>query len=189
MRNVLKGIALGTVVLALCATAALAEGPGYRYVEGGYLNVDVDDLNGSGDNYFLGGSFGGEWWHVNGTYTSGDLADDVELQIWDIAVGWHGLLGDKADVVAEAAYVDQEIEFSSGSDNDTGYRVTGGVRWVPFKLLELDGFVNYGDVSDSDVSYEARAIINIWRLGFGAAFEKFDDSDQWNAFVRFNFGR
>ena len=35
----------------------------------------------------------------------------------------------------------------------------------------------------------ARGIINIWRLGFGASYEWLDDATQWNAFVRFNFGR
>ena len=94
------------------------------------------------------------------------------------------------ETVGEAYYVEQSIDPPGPSIDDTGYRVTGGVRWVPFKLLELDGFANYNDVTDkSDTSWEGRAIINIWRLGFGADYEKFDTSDQWNAFVRFNFGR
>ena len=56
MKSSLKRIVLGLAVLVLCAGPALAanEGPNWRYVEGGYLNVDTDDLSGSGDNYFLG---------------------------------------------------------------------------------------------------------------------------------------
>ena len=185
-----KGLVFGIIVLVLGAIPALAEEPGYKYVEGGYLSVNVDDLDSSGDNYFLGGSFGGSWWHLNAYYSSGDLGPDYEQNLWRIGFGWHGLLGDKADVIGEADYVDQSIDGPGSNDSETGYRLVGGVRWVPFKLLELDGFANYNDIgSESDLSYEARGILNIWRLGFGAAYEKFDASDQWNAFVRFNFGR
>jgi hypothetical protein len=185
-----KGLIFGIILLALGALPALAEEPNYKYVEGGYLSVDVDDLESSGDNYFLGGSMGGKWWHINGYYSSGDLGPDYQQNLWRIGLGWHGLLGDKADVIGEADYVDQSIDGPGPTDSETGYRLVGGVRWVPIKLFELDGFANYNDVgSESDLSYEARGIVNIWRLGFGAAYEKFDASDQWNAFVRFNFGR
>jgi len=191
MTIVSRLLVVGTVALALGAAPALAKGePDYKYVEGGYLSVDVNDLDGSGDNYFVDGSFGGKWWHFNGYYSNGDLGPDYSQDLWRVGFGWHGLLGDKADVIGEADYVDQSIDGPGSNDSDTGYRIVGGVRWVPFKLLELDGFVNYNDVgSGSDLSYEARGIINIWRLGFGAAYEKFDQADQWNAFVRFNFGR
>jgi len=190
MRVLSRMLVIGTVVLALGAVPALADPPDYKYLEGGYLSVDVDDLDDSGDNYFLGGSFGGDWWHIPVYYASGDLGPDYSQDLWRIGFGWHGLLGDKADVIGEADYVDQSVNGPGFDDSETGYRVVGGIRWVPFDLLELDGFVNYNDVgSESDLSYEARGIINIWRLGFGAAYEKFDEADQWNAFVRFNFGR
>lgn len=190
MRNSLKSIVFAVAVLTLPTAAALAEEPAWTYVEGGYLSVDVDNLSDSGDNYFLGGSFGGSWWHFIGYFSSGDLGPGAEQDLWRVGFGWHGMLGDKADVVGEAYYVDQSIDTSASSDSETGYRLSGGVRWVPIKLFEMDGFVNYNDVgSNSDMSYEARAIVNVWRLGFGASYEKFDDADQWNAFVRFNFGR
>jgi hypothetical protein len=189
MRSIRSKLILVIAVLTLGALPVLAAEPNYRYVEGGYLSVDVDDLDGSGDNYFLGGSFGGSWWHIPVYYAKGDLGPDFEQTTWRVGFGWHGLLGDKADVIGEADYVDQSIDGPGPDDSDTGYRLVGGVRWVPFALLELDGFANYNDVgSESDISWEARGIINIWRLGFGADYEKFDDSDQWNAFIRFNFG-
>lgn len=184
-------LVIGLALLAAGALPALAEGPNYRYVEGGYLSVDVNDLDGSGDNYFVGGSFGGKWWHIPAYYANGNLGPDYDQSLWRVGFGWHGLLGDKADVIGQAEYVSQTIDApGASSDTETGYRLVGGVRWVPFKLLELDGFANYNDIgSESDVSWEGRAIVNIWRLGFGGAYEKFDNSDQWNAFVRFNFGR
>ena len=133
MRSTLKGILLGLAVLVLCAGPALAanEGPNWRYVEGGYLNIDDDDLSDAGDNWFLGGAFGGEWWHFIGYFSDGELGSNVDLTTWRVGFGWHGLLGDKADVVGEGYYVDQEIDTGGSSDSDTGWRATGGVRWQP----------------------------------------------------------
>jgi hypothetical protein len=182
--------ALALVLVPHAALATDDEKPNYRYVEGGYLNVNTDDLDKSGDNYFVGGAWGWKHFHVIGYWSSGDAGPDVSLDYWRVGVGWHGLLGDKADVVGELYHVEQTLDPPGPNESDTGYRVTGGVRWVPWKILELDGFANYNDVTDkSDTSWEARAIINVWRLGFGADYEKFDHSDQWNGFVRFNFGR
>ena len=192
MRVAVTGIALGIVLLALAATPARADGPVYGYVEGGYLNVDTDDLSESGDNYFLGASFGlGDHFHIIGQLADGELGPDVDLTTWRVGFGWHGLLGDQADVVGEAYYVDQTVDApGSSSESDNGYRLTAGVRWAPIKLFEADGFAHFNDVGDeSDTSWEARGIIFIWRLGFGASYEKFDEADQWNGFVRFNFGR
>lgn len=36
--------------------------------------------------------------------------------------------------------------------------------------------------------FEARAIVNVWRMGFGASYEFSDDYNHWNVFARFNFG-
>ena len=35
---------------------------------------------------------------------------------------------------------------------------------------------------------ERDGVFNIWRIGLGASYEKFDDLDQYNGFVRFIFG-
>jgi len=192
MRLSVTGITFGIAVLALSAVPVRAEEPNYSYVEGGYLNVNTDDLPDSGDNYFLGASFGlGKHFHVLGQFANGELGPDVDLTTWRAGFGWHGLLGDKADVVGEASYVDQTVDApGSSSESDNGYRLTAGVRWVPIKMFEADGFAHYNSIGDeSDTSWEARGILNIWRLGFGASYEKFDNADQWNGFVRFNFGR
>jgi hypothetical protein len=184
----LSGLVAGT----LGAVPARAEAPNYSYVEAGYLNVNEDDLSGSGDNWFAGGAIGlGKHFHAIGFYTNGDLGTDVSQTYWRAGLGWHGLLGEKADIVAEAYYVDQTVDGPGPSNSDTGYRVTGGIRWLPIKFFELDGFANFNDVQSdhTDTTWEARAIINIWRLGFGGDYEKFDTADQWNAFVRFNFGK
>ena len=189
MRILVRSLLVCVAAIVLSSATARAEEPKWKYVEAGYLSVDVDSLSDSGDNWFVGGAWGFGHFHVIGQYSNGELGPNTDQDQWRLGFGWHGGLGDKADIVGEAYWVDQSVDSPGSNTSDSGYRLTGGVRWLPIKMFELDGFVNYNDVTDSDTSWEARAIVNVWKLGFGAAYEKFDDADQWNAFVRFNFGR
>jgi hypothetical protein len=188
-----------TVALCLPA-AALAVGPNYSFVEAGYIDVDVDvdtvDLDGiddSGDGWFVGGSFGSKRWHIFGEYQEGDLgsgASKLDQERWFVGAGWHGLLGERADLVVEVAYLDVGFDVGDSKVSDDGFRGSAGVRWVPVKLFELNGFYNYADLSDlrtADESWEVNAILNIWRIGLGLGYEEFDDTEDLRAFVRFNF--
>jgi len=185
-------------LLALPGAAALADNhPQWTFVEGGYLGVDVDNLDGSGSNWFLGGSFGlGKSWHVLADYTDGELGDTVDQTMWRIGGGFGGGLGKRADIVAELFYIDQET-VSSGplgtKVSDDGWGATVGVRWRIIKLFEVDGFINYSDlgVFGDQIGYELRGILNIWRIGFGVSYQvidaDFSDVAEYNGFVRFNF--
>lgn len=121
-----KALVFGMVLLALSVLPArAADGPVWTYAEAGYLSVDVDNLSDSGDNYFLGASFGLGWFHANGYVTKGDLGPDIEQELWRIGVGWHGLLGERADLLAEAAYIDFSVDDPGPVDGDeTGRSAT-----------------------------------------------------------------
>jgi hypothetical protein len=186
MRCMFRTVAIAGL-LALASSAALAQAPGYGYIEGGYLNVNPDNFSGSGNNYYLEASKGlFKNFQVSGRYMSGDYADNVNLSFWRFAAGWHGMLGEKGDVVAEATWTKQEVEDSS----DDGVGVTAGVRWRFIKMFEADGFVHWTDYSEAAKdSYEVRGIFYVWRLGLGAAAETSSDDKRYNAFVRFTFGK
>ena len=185
MSRPLRAILFVTIMAVLSCPLVLAGPPQWTYLEAGFLNVDPDDLE-AGDSAFAGASLGFlKNFHVNGRYVDGDYTNDASLTYWQFGAGWHGGLGEKADLVAEARWVDTEIEdFSSD-----GMGLTGGVRWKPVEFFELDGFVNWVDYDDDSVdSYEVRAIFDVWRIGIGAAAELESDVNQYSAFVRFNFG-
>jgi len=174
-------------LMVLAGSTAFAQAPNYGYIEGGYLNVDPDNFDDSGNAWYAEGSMGlFRNFHVYGRYLSGDYADNVDLSLWKFGAGWHGALGEKGDIVADVTWTDQEIE----NESDDGVGVTAGVRWRFIKWFEADGFVHwtdYGDAGSTD-SYEARAIFDFWRIGIGAAAELSSDDTRYNAFVRFNFG-
>jgi hypothetical protein len=199
-RTKIAAACLCMTTLALLGGATLAADekyPQWTYVEGGYLAVDVDNLSESGDNYFLGGSFGiGKNFHLIGSYTDGDLSDTVDQTTWRLGGGWNGGLGEKMDLVGELYWVDNETESSgpvSVTVSDDGYGATFGVRWRIIPLFELDGFLNYTDldIAGDQTGWEARGILNIWKIGIGASYQIIDadnsDADQYNVFARFNF--
>lgn len=160
----------------------------WTYAEGGYNNVDIDSINDDGNGWFLGGSFGMKNFHFFGRYTDSSTDQtSTDVKHWFAGAGWHGMLGDSADVLGELAYSHGEV----GSVDDNGYFVRGGVRWRPIGLFEMGGFVRYEDLGDldSNMVYEANVMIHFWRIGLGASYETQDDADTYNIFARFNFGR
>jgi hypothetical protein len=183
-------IAIAGVVFAVASMAQAAEPP-WIYVEGGYLVNDPDlegiDSSETGDNWFVGGMGGGKMWHVFVDYQQGDFVDGVDNKNWKLGVGWHGLLGERADLVADGAYLKNDEPF-----DDSGWQARIGVRWRIIKLVEVAGFVSYVDFSDldSDTVGELQALLYVWRIGIGLSYEGGGDvADQYGAFLRFNFGK
>jgi len=184
--HVWKVAAVCIVFLSASMAAHAAEVP-WTYVEAGYLNNDPEEIDGSGDNWFLGGAFGGKMWHVFAEYQQGDFVENIDNKNWKLGAGWHGLLGERADLLAELAYLQNMDPF-----DEDGFGATVGVRWRIIKMFEVDGFVNYVDFGDlgDDTTGELRAILYVWRIGIGASYEGAGDlADQYTAFVRFNFGK
>jgi len=165
-----------TAMILLASLPALAQSPHYTYVEAGWLQVDPDGSS-SEDGWFAGGSVGVASFQFFAEY--GDLGD---AEVWQAGGGWHGILGERADLVAEAAFIDL--------DSEDGFKVTGGVRWMITQRLEVNGFVNYLDVgSDDDTSIEVNGIWNLAkRFAVGAGYEAGDELNWIRAFVRFNLG-
>jgi hypothetical protein len=115
------------VVAALCVSTLTpaADGdkpkPKWSYVEAGYMDFNPD--NGLSDNgWFGGGSAGIAMFHVFAEY------DDIgDYTFWNAGFGWHGLLGDPADLYFQAQWNDVQVDSSNVSDD--GYEVSAGVRW------------------------------------------------------------
>lgn len=191
-----------SVVCALAALALLGPGatraqqpPHYTYVEGGYTDVDRGDLPfDSGDGWYAGGSLRLKGFHLFAEYSKRSLDQagggaSLEQKQWLAGLGWHGLMGPSADLVVEAAYVDNAIAFSMQDRDDTGYFGQLGLRWRFARFLEVDGFYRYLDIADDTQSlYLFDAIAWIKNFGIGVAWEKQDAADSYNFFLRFNIG-
>ncbi len=174
------------VVIGACIVMALilasisgaeAASPRYKYIEGGWLKVDPDQI-GSENGFFFGGMFDLRSFHFFGEY-----GDPGDFEVWQAGGGWHGLLGERLDLVLQASFIDYDF--------DDGLRLSAGIRWMLLEQLEVNGFVHYTDL---DIDEQTSVAVNgIWdlspRFGVGGGIEIGDDVDTARAFARFNLGR
>ena len=175
---------LGVVLAA--GTVSAQEAPRWGYVEAGLIDFDPDD-GVSDDGLFAGVSFSVlRMFHLIAEY------DDVgDYAFWNAGVGWHGLLPEQADLFAEIAWQDIEVDTGAGDVSDDGYRLAGGVRWMLGDRFELKGTVARVDFdAGSDTTFEAEGLFFLLdnKLGLGASYET-GDADTLRAFGRWNFGR
>ena len=159
--------------LTLLPGLALAQSsPRWTFVEGGAIRVDPDDL--SADNgWYVGASVGIKSFHIIGEF------DGLDFNRWELGGGWHGLLGKKADLVAEGTYLDADI--------DDGFRLSVGVRWMVLDPLEISFYVNHTNLDLTDAT--ALEINAIWTfdkiVGVGGGIEYGDEGNTGRLFVRF----
>jgi hypothetical protein len=174
--------------LLLIPGMALAQGesPKWSYVEGGFIDFDPDEGL-SDDGWFAGGSIG----IFKNFHLMAEYQDVGEYTFWNAGGGWHGLLGDKADLFGQILWANVEVD-DSDVDED-GYDLQAGVRWKLAKWFELLGQVNwvdYGEEAGDDTTVEVGALFTFLddRMGVGARYET-GDADTARAFFRFNFGK
>lgn len=169
-------ILLVAVVVFLAGTAQ-AQTVNWKYVEGGWGTFDPDQSS-SDDGWFVGGAvdLGKVPIHLFADFA------DFGLDIYQVGGGWHGLLGEKADLFADGAFYDADIQ--------DGFKVRFGVRWMLSKRLELNGNLAWTDLDFSDnKSITANAIFDLTaRFGIGGGIEWGDNWKIARLYARFNFG-
>jgi len=131
MKKTLIALAL-VAVLPLSATAAQRS---YSYIEGNYAKVD-----GGADGFGIRGSiaFADTRFYALGQHQN--FSDrGLDLNIWELGVGYALAIGNSADLITELAYVDADIA--------DGHRVSVGLRNSFTRNVEGLFKVNYHDVS------------------------------------------
>ncbi|HZH43509.1 MAG TPA: outer membrane beta-barrel protein [Lysobacter sp.] len=145
------------LALAAAPFAASAADLSYTYVEGGYTRLDTDED--AGDFEFDGGQIRGsvaiaDAFYLHGSYgrVSEDvLGTDVDVDDAQIGVGYRLAMGERADFIAELAYVRQEVDIDGfGDETIDGGRASVGVRGAINDRLEGYAKVNYVDGGDFD---------------------------------------
>lgn len=186
----MKKFPLVLAILFVCGVASAQDKPApkWTYIEAGFIDFSPDE-GVSDDGLFAGGSIGLlKMLHVFAEY------DDVgDYTFWNAGIGWHGMLGEPADLFAQVQWNDVEFDSESGDASDDGYEVGVGVRWKVIKWLELKGEVDWADYDQSgdDVGYQVGALFSFLgdRLGVGANYEIVDSNDTLRAFARWSFGK
>ncbi len=150
----------------------------WKYAEGGWATLDPDGGSRE-DGWFVGGS--GDLGKLP-LHIFGEFSDLGPIDVWQLGIGWHGLFGERADLFADGAFYDADL--------DDGFRVRFGVRWMVTKRLELNGFLSWLELDFGDnKSVAANAIFDFTkRFGVGGGIEAGDEFNSGRVFARFNFG-
>jgi hypothetical protein len=187
MMNVLKTVrVLSLWVLSLGllgATAAHAQSSdfSYTYLEGGYLNVDLDNPNADGDGLFLGGSvLVADTIILSADFDYVDFNRGIDIRTIELGVGVPLPLAPGFDIVVEGGYLDASVDTPFGNFDDDGFFAGALARWMVNDQVELNGGLKYVDLDESgdDVVVHIGGLVNVRpNLAVLAGVDFADDTD------------
>jgi len=209
-----KGLRIATVMagcLMLCL-GAHAEAPKYSFAEISYFIVDEDHEEfDTGAGAGIAGSYGFDNFQVFGSwgvstldykYGSPSMTESIDFTQWNFGGGWHGLLGEPADLVVDFGYLNANVSGDIDADEKTrlqGFFADIGIRWRIVKFFEVNAFYTYAALDDplgTSSKYELNALGYIGRVVVGLGYDlrdwEHDDIGDWSVatvFVRYNFGK
>lgn len=195
-------LSLVAAALALTPIAATqAEGIGYNYVDLGYVTTEIDGVRKDLDGFVLRGSLEvADDWFVYGRYIDQGVefaGVDVDLERFSVGGGYAWSFAENMDLFGKVGYTQVELGLSGGglghaSEDDDGYELAVGIRARPVAPLELEGSINYIDLSDSgdDTSLGVAALWYIAdHLALGVEGEFADEEDTYGIGFRWEFGK
>jgi hypothetical protein len=192
------------LVSALAASAAFvpclaqAEGLSYSYADLAYVSTDIDRFDEDVDGFALRGSIE----VVDKLFVFANYADqgttvfgnDLDVETYAIGVGYAWPVGQALDLYGKVGYVSAEADVGGfGNADDDGYSLGVGLRGraITIDQLELEGSLNYVDLSDSGddttLGLGARWYFTK-QFAVGVEGEFGDDANTYGVGVRWDFG-
>lgn len=146
----MKRSLLALALVAIAPFAAQADDKlSYTYVEGGYTNIQGDNgLDGDGFGVRGAFEFGESGFYGLAGFNKVEADDfDIDVDSYEVGVGYGHDLSDNLDLISELAYVNSEVDGFSDVD---GYRASVGLRGSFSDSFEGLIKANYIDGSDFD---------------------------------------
>ena len=184
-------LSLLTILLAFSAAASADEFT-YSWLQAGYGKVDFDDIDVDGDGLVFSGSCEiNDEFFIFGGYSQTDLDFGIDTSIWGAGFGYNTSIAENADLFATVSYEYVEVDVPGfGSEDENGFGIGVGMRFLPAPSVELNGSINYVDVGEDDTVLALAGLYNFnpqFSVGLGGAFS--DDATSWTLFGRWYFGR
>jgi opacity protein-like surface antigen len=170
-------------ILALTSAALAAPGAAlaefnYNYLEGSYVDAEIDDSSISGDGLRIEGSTEvGDTFFIRASYADYDFDFNIGASVFEIGGGYFHTLNETLDFIAVGQYVQVEVN----DVDDDGLGIGGGVRTRFSDSLEADAVLHWVDLDDSGsdtyVDLRGRYYFNSQfavSLGFALGSDSFD---------------
>lgn len=186
---VASGLLAGLPVLT-----AQAQDLSYTYAELAYVQTDLDGIGKDLEGFALRGSYE----VVDNVFLYARYVDqsvstagrDFDVKQYGLGAGLAWSFAQNMDIYGRVGYVEAEFDGPGFGGDDDGYELGVGIRARPIELLELEGAVNYVDLSDSgdDTSF---GLAGRWfitdALALGVEAEFADDADTYGVGFRWQF--
>jgi hypothetical protein len=204
----------------MLSLGAYAEAPKYSYAEisYGFFDLPDDDEFDKGAGGAIAGSYGFDSFQIFGQWGTSSLdfmeevspglteTSSLDIDEWFLGGGWHGTLGEPADLVIDFGYLNTKFGGDLDTDEKTrlgGYFADIGFRWRIVKVFEINAFATYANLDNpigASTIYELNALGYIGRVVVGVGYAQrdwqrddvFEEDAKWNVgtvFVRYNFGK
>ncbi len=183
-------VVLAGMTSSVIATSAQAADFNYNYIEGGFENYDLENIDANVGK--LSGSYEiTPKLNIVGEYAKGDLdnptgGSDLDFEESAIGIEYHASIAPKTDVTTNIKYINQDIDTVNDED---GYGVGVGVRHWLTDTVEVDANIDYSDVDsyDTELKVGARYHFNDdISVGAGYSTSK-EDVDVVSGNIRWNF--
>ena len=180
------------VLFAFSATAG-AEGLGYNYLQGSYGTASIDDsvIDVDGDGFGISGSFAfANNFHASAEYQTLGMDFGVDLNVLEVAFGYHTSLSENLDFTAQLGFLNAEIDAGAGgSVEDDGLLAGIGLRAAMTDRVELYGGLDYIDFdSEGETRFNAGFLFGITdTITAGAEASIWEDINVYQLNVRFDF--
>ena len=184
-------------LLILSSAVAMADGLNYSFIQAAYQEVDIDLGGGfdvDGDGFGVGGSAAiNDDWFIFADYSTFDFESVVDLSSLTIGGGYHATVSDKTDWFATLGFAQAEIDVQGfGSEDESGYAISLGLRSMVSENFELYGSLAYADLGDGadGTSVAAGFLYSLsgnMAVGLGVDFD--DDVTAYGVGFRLYFDR
>ena len=178
------------IAAMLLATAAHAAPLSYTNVDVGIVSTELTDSSLDGDGVLVRGSLAvHQSFFLLASVSDIGYDNDVDGFSWTLGAGGHMPINKQIDLVGRLAYVQQDLDYRGGNNNESGYMLSGTVRGFVMDKLELEGGVQHVNLEDSG---NDTSLIGEGRYFFtdriaGGVLVQLGDASAFGINVRFTF--
>jgi hypothetical protein len=191
--KIVSSLVAATALLPFMAQAADLS---YSYVDLAYINTDVDHFDESVDGFALRGSLElTDQVFLFAGYTDQSTSifgDNLDLQTFRLGAGYAWPIAPSLDVYGKVGYARAEAKYPGPDFSDDGYSLGVGLRGRAAAQLELEGSIDYTDLSDAGddtaLNLAARWFFTP-QFAAGVEGEFSNDADTYGIGLRWNFGK